>query len=106
MIEVGEQPILWHIMRWYASWGHPEFILCLGYRANAVKEYFLSVQRATMADDFVFSTGQLSCSRSNGRLAHDLSRHGYRGDDRGSAAGRADHTSATTSCSSAPTATA
>ena len=31
MIRIGNRPILWHIMRYYASWGHTEFILCLGY---------------------------------------------------------------------------
>ena len=36
MIQVGEQPILWHIMKWYASWGHTDFVLCLGYRAEVV----------------------------------------------------------------------
>ena len=40
MITVNGQPILWHIMNWYASWGHTEFILCLGYRAETVTGYF------------------------------------------------------------------
>ena len=46
MIPVGSQPILWHIMRWYASWGHNDFILCLGYRAEIVKQYFLDYSEA------------------------------------------------------------
>jgi glucose-1-phosphate cytidylyltransferase len=54
MIPVGPQPILWHIMRWYASWGHKEFILCLGYRAEVVKKYFLEYSEA-IANDFVLS---------------------------------------------------
>jgi glucose-1-phosphate cytidylyltransferase len=54
MIPVGTQPILWHIMRWYASWGHTEFILCLGYRADIVKQYFLEYNEA-VANDFVLS---------------------------------------------------
>jgi glucose-1-phosphate cytidylyltransferase len=54
MIPVGSQPILWHIMRWYASWGHKEFILCLGYRAEVVKQYFLEYSEA-VANDFVLS---------------------------------------------------
>jgi glucose-1-phosphate cytidylyltransferase len=37
MIEIGGRPILWHIMRYYASWGHNEFILCLGYKGEVVK---------------------------------------------------------------------
>jgi glucose-1-phosphate cytidylyltransferase len=56
MIPVGAQPILWHIMKWYASWGHTDFILCLGYRAEVVKEYFLTYNEA-LANDFVLSNG-------------------------------------------------
>ncbi len=56
MIQVGSRPILWHIMKWYASWGHTDFILCLGYRAESVKEYFLSYNEA-LANDFVLSNG-------------------------------------------------
>jgi glucose-1-phosphate cytidylyltransferase len=52
MIRVGTQPILWHIMKWYASWGHRDFILCLGYRAEVVKDYFLHYEEA-LANDFV-----------------------------------------------------
>jgi glucose-1-phosphate cytidylyltransferase len=56
MIPIGTQPILWHIMKWYASWGHTDFILCLGYRAESVKQYFLTYQEA-LANDFVLSNG-------------------------------------------------
>jgi glucose-1-phosphate cytidylyltransferase len=42
MITVGGKPILWHIMQWYASWGHTEFVLCLGYKADAFRNYFSS----------------------------------------------------------------
>jgi glucose-1-phosphate cytidylyltransferase len=52
MIPIGNQPILWHIMKWYASWGHTDFILCLGYRAEVIKEYFLRYHEA-LANDFV-----------------------------------------------------
>jgi glucose-1-phosphate cytidylyltransferase len=58
MITVGPQPILWHVMKWYASWGHTDFILCLGYRAEMVKQYFLSYNEA-LANDFVLSGGQV-----------------------------------------------
>lgn len=40
MIEVGEQPILWHIMKHYSHYGYNEFIICLGYKAYVIKEYF------------------------------------------------------------------
>jgi glucose-1-phosphate cytidylyltransferase len=41
MVEVGGRPILWHIMKIYASYGYNEFILALGYKGNAIKDYFL-----------------------------------------------------------------
>jgi glucose-1-phosphate cytidylyltransferase len=56
MITVGNQPILWHIMKWYASWGHDDFILCLGYRAETIKEYFLNYNEA-LSNDFILSNG-------------------------------------------------
>src|SRR6201986_1661688 len=40
MIEIGGKPILWHIMKIYAAYGHTEFIICLGYKAHMIKEYF------------------------------------------------------------------
>ncbi len=42
MIEVGGKPILWHIMKMYESYGHNEFIICLGYKGYMIKEYFLN----------------------------------------------------------------
>jgi len=54
MIPVGPHPILWHIMKWYASWGHTDFILCLGYHAESIKQYFLSYSDA-LANDFVMT---------------------------------------------------
>jgi glucose-1-phosphate cytidylyltransferase len=56
MINVGSRPILWHIMKWYASYGHTDFILCLGYQAQVVKEYFLNYSEA-LANNFVLSNG-------------------------------------------------
>jgi len=40
MIEIGEKPILWHIMKYYSTFGYNEFVICLGYKAYAIKEYF------------------------------------------------------------------
>lgn len=56
LVPVGYRPILWHVMKYYAHFGHKDFILCLGYMGDAIKEYFLSGQ-ASMADDFVMSDG-------------------------------------------------
>ena len=64
MIPIGSQPILWHIMKWYASWGHSEFILCLGYRAEIVKEFFLGYHEA-LANDFVLQSGDVELVASD-----------------------------------------
>lgn len=56
MITVGGRPILWHIMKWYAAWGHTEFVLCLGYRGESIKEYFLGYNEA-LSNDFILSNG-------------------------------------------------
>ena len=54
MVVVGYRPILWHVMRYYAHFGHKEFILCLGYKADVIKNYFLHYQEA-LSNDFVLS---------------------------------------------------
>ncbi|MDF2805128.1 MAG: glucose-phosphate cytidylyltransferase [Cellulosimicrobium sp.] len=56
MMPIGSRPVLWHIMRYYAHFGHTEFVLCLGYGATAVKDYFLHYQE-THSNDFVLSKG-------------------------------------------------
>ena len=56
MIHVGDRPILFHIMKYYASFGHKDFILCLGYKGQLIKEYFLQYRDA-LCDDFVLSNG-------------------------------------------------
>ena len=40
MVPIGGKPILWHIMKYYATFGHREFILCLGYKGEMIKDYF------------------------------------------------------------------
>lgn len=44
---IGNYPILWHIMKYYAYWGHKEFILCLGYKGNVIKDFFLNYEAHT-----------------------------------------------------------
>ena len=56
MVQIGYRPILWHVMRYYAHYGHRDFILCLGYRADAIKDYFLHYDEA-VSNDFVLSEG-------------------------------------------------
>ncbi len=52
MIPIGDRPVLWHVMRYYAHFGHRDFILCLGYQAQAIKNYFLNYDE-TVSNDFV-----------------------------------------------------
>jgi glucose-1-phosphate cytidylyltransferase len=56
MAMVGERPLLWHVMRYYAHFGHKDFIICLGYGATAVKDFFLSYDE-TRSNDFVIENG-------------------------------------------------
>jgi glucose-1-phosphate cytidylyltransferase len=56
MAMVGERPLLWHVMRYYAHFGHKDFIICLGYGAAAVKDFFLNYDE-TKSNDFVIENG-------------------------------------------------
>jgi len=60
MIPVGDRPIMWHIMEWYASHGHEDFYLALGYKSELIKEYFL--QYRNLNNDFTVNlgTGQIN----------------------------------------------
>ncbi len=56
MVNIGYRPILWHIMKYYAHHGYKDFILCLGHRADYVKDYFLNYNEC-VSNDFVLSKG-------------------------------------------------
>ena len=56
MVHVGDRPILWHLMKYYAHFGHKDFILCLGYRGEAIKSYFVNYAEF-LSNDFVLSNG-------------------------------------------------
>jgi glucose-1-phosphate cytidylyltransferase len=56
MVPIGYRPIMWHVMKYYAHHGHNEFVLCLGYRADAIKRYFLDYEEC-LSNDFVLSGG-------------------------------------------------
>jgi glucose-1-phosphate cytidylyltransferase len=56
MVQIGTRPILWHLMKYYAHFGHKDFILCLGYKGNVIKDYFLHYDEA-VSNDFVWSHG-------------------------------------------------
>ena len=57
LVPIGHQPILWHLMRYYAHFGHKDFILCLGYKAQKIKEFFLNYN-PSIANDFTLSKGK------------------------------------------------
>ena len=61
---VGPRPLIWHVMRYYAHFGHKEFILCLGYGASHIKNYFLTYQEAA-SNDFVMRGGQVELMHSD-----------------------------------------
>jgi glucose-1-phosphate cytidylyltransferase len=56
MVQIGNRPILWHLMKYYAHYGHKDFILCLGYLGNCIKDYFLRYDEA-VSNNFVWSQG-------------------------------------------------
>jgi glucose-1-phosphate cytidylyltransferase len=67
LVTVGYRPIIWHLMRYYAHFGHKDFVLALGYRGDMIREYFLNYQEC-MTNDFVMSQGgqRIEC------LDHDI----------------------------------
>ncbi|MCK4787414.1 MAG: NTP transferase domain-containing protein, partial [Desulfobacteraceae bacterium] len=51
LVNIGTKPILWHIMKIYSHQGFHDFVLCLGYKGNMIKEYFLNLEE--MSNDFL-----------------------------------------------------
>src|SRR5215467_11965451 len=56
LVKIGYRPILWHVMKYYAHHGHKDFILCLGYKADAIKDYFLNYKEY-LSNDFTMTRG-------------------------------------------------
>ncbi len=56
MINIGYRPIIWHVMKYYAHFGFKKFILCLGYKADVIKEYFLNYNEC-LSNDFILTKG-------------------------------------------------
>lgn len=86
MLRIGDRPILWHIMKYYAHYGFQDFILCLGYRANTVKDYFLGYSELS-ANNFIISQGEKRLGTSPARLMDGILRWLTRGFMRISASG-------------------
>ncbi len=56
LVSIGSRPIIWHLMRYYAHFGHKDFILCLGFRGDLIREYVLNYHEA-LSNDFTLSDG-------------------------------------------------
>ena len=69
MVRIGYRPILWHVMKYYAHFGHKDFILCLGHRAEDIKNYFINYNECT-SNDFVLSAGGKRIDLANSDI-HD-----------------------------------
>jgi glucose-1-phosphate cytidylyltransferase len=67
MVRIGYRPILWHIMKYYAHFGHKDFILCLGWKAEVIKDYFLNYDEC-LRNDFLLPS---SCSQMD-LLSNDI----------------------------------
>lgn len=57
LVPIGSRPIIWHLMKYYAFYGHREFILCLGYRGDLIRQFFVNYC-STDSEDFVLDGGQ------------------------------------------------
>jgi len=68
LVNIGYRPIVWHLMRYYAHFGHKDFVLCLGYRGDLIREYFLSY-REELTNDFVLHPQ----TKKTELLSHDVS---------------------------------
>ena len=65
MVPIGDHPVLWHLMKYYASFGHHDFHVALGYKATVVKEYFLNYH--ALNSDFTVNLGTGAAALSDGR---------------------------------------
>ncbi|MEA4871024.1 MAG: glucose-1-phosphate cytidylyltransferase [Christensenella sp.] len=65
MIEIGDQPILWHIMKLYSHYGYNDFVICAGYKQHVIKEYFADYYLHRCDVTFDFSQGGSMCVHSS-----------------------------------------
>lgn len=64
LVEIGYRPIIWYLMKYYAHYGHKDFVLCLGYRGDLIKDYFLRYNEC-VSNDFVLSGGGRNIELAN-----------------------------------------
>jgi glucose-1-phosphate cytidylyltransferase len=65
MVEIGGKPILWHIMKFYSHYGIRDFVICVGYRGNDIKEYFLNYE--ALSNDFTIHLGGKTAVEFHGK---------------------------------------
>lgn len=65
MVEIGEHPILWHIMNWYSKFGYDDFVIALGYKASVIKEYFLNLYALNNDFEVDLATGEIKYINKN-----------------------------------------
>ena len=107
MVPIGNRPVLWHVMKYYAHFGFTDFILCLGYKAEAIKQFFLTYNEA-LTNDFVLSERRregASAQDRHPRLEHHVRRHRARAPASASGCAPSVICCATTRCSWPTTAT-
>jgi glucose-1-phosphate cytidylyltransferase len=68
MVPIGYRPILWHVMKYFAHFGHKDFILCLGYQGDLIKQYFLNYDEC-VSNDFVLSNGGKTIELANSDIS-------------------------------------
>ena len=68
LVNIGPRPIIWHLMKYYASFGHTEFILCLGYGGEMIRRFFLDYDLRD-SEDFVLENGRSRTSTSSSDVA-------------------------------------
>lgn len=68
LVEIGDKPILWHIMKGYEHQGFKDFILCLGYKGNVIKEYFLNIKEMSNSFSLDLKTGKTEIFRKDDDL--------------------------------------
>lgn len=56
LVTIGEKPVIWHLMKYYSHFGHKDFILCLGYKGETIKKYFLEYDEC-LSSDFILTNG-------------------------------------------------
>ena len=65
MVPIGYRPIMWHLMKYYAHYGHKEFILCLGWQANVIKDFFVNYDECVSNNFILQKNGEVELLNSD-----------------------------------------